>query len=227
MNHTSHLGFPVLNTTYPIVIPSNNQHPYPINTAFQPNPLANEESWSSWNTDGSGGGSISLSVLHLIDNGNPHNSKLHGISQPPWRSAVSKIHKLKQTRDINIRSVHIKPSPDETNKTYVLHGISRPKPRNPTSNGSRTCHHARPMAPGTLTRAAEDSRLPARISVTRAAKPALSSSDPFGLRICSHASTSTSALVHVSDTSSATSAVSSRQHHDPDHPDLTREHFDC
>ena len=75
MNHTSHLGFLVLNTAYPIVIPSNNQHPYPINTTFQPNPLANEESWSSWNTDGSGGGSISSSVLHLIDNGNPHNSK--------------------------------------------------------------------------------------------------------------------------------------------------------
>ena len=55
MNHISHLGFPVLNTTYPIVIPSNNQHPYPINTAFQPNLLANEESWSSWNTNGSSG----------------------------------------------------------------------------------------------------------------------------------------------------------------------------
>ena len=38
-----------------------------------------------------------------------------------------------------IRSVHIKPLPDETNKTDALHGISRPKPRNLTSNGSRTC----------------------------------------------------------------------------------------
>uniref|UniRef100_A0A7N2KWV7 Uncharacterized protein n=1 Tax=Quercus lobata TaxID=97700 RepID=A0A7N2KWV7_QUELO len=55
--------------------------------------------------------------------------------------------------------------------------------------------------------------------------------DPAGLESIysngSHASTSTSALVHVSDTSSATSAMSSRQHHDPDrpdldHPDLTR-----
>ena len=51
-------------------------------------------------------------------------------------------------------------------------------------------------------------------------------------------SSDTQALVHVSDTSSATSAVSFRQHHvteltvdsdrpDLSHSDLTREHFDC
>ena len=34
------------------------------------------------------------------------------------------------------------PLPDETNKTEVLHGISQPKPRNPTSNRSRTRRHA-------------------------------------------------------------------------------------
>uniref|UniRef100_A0A7N2R0X0 Uncharacterized protein n=1 Tax=Quercus lobata TaxID=97700 RepID=A0A7N2R0X0_QUELO len=62
-----------------------------------------------------------------------------------------------------IKSVHIKPSPNETNKTNVLHGISRSKPRNLTSNGNRTCHHARTTSTRTLTHAAEDSRLPARI----------------------------------------------------------------
>ena len=28
--------------------------------------------------------------------------RLHNISQPPWLSAMSKIHKLKQTRNINL-----------------------------------------------------------------------------------------------------------------------------
>ena len=61
---------------------------------------------------------------------------------------------------LNIRFAQIQASPDEANTTDVLHGISRPKPRNPTSNGSRTRYHARTTAPGTLTRAAADSRLP-------------------------------------------------------------------
>ena len=94
-----------------------------------------------------------------------------------------RIHKLKQTRDINIRSMHIKPSPDETNKIDVLHDISRQKPRNPTSNGSRTRHHTWTMAIGTLTCAAEDSRLPDQISATRVAKTTLSFPDPLDLRI--------------------------------------------
>ena len=35
---------------------------------------------------------------------------------------------------LNIRFAQIQASPDEANTTDVLHGISRPKPRNPTSN---------------------------------------------------------------------------------------------
>ena len=30
-------------------------------------------------------------------------SRLHGISQPPWLSAVSKIHKLKQSCDLTLQ----------------------------------------------------------------------------------------------------------------------------
>ena len=89
----------------------------------------------------------------------------------------------KQSVPLPIRSVHIKPLTDETNKTEMLHDISQPKPKNPTSNGSRTRHHVGTTAPGTITRAVEDSWLPARISVTRAAKTALSSPDLLGLRI--------------------------------------------
>ena len=54
---------------------------------------------------------------------------------------------------------------------------------NPTSNGSRTHHHVRTMAPRTLTRAAADSRLPTWIRVTRVTKTALSSTDLLSLRI--------------------------------------------
>ena len=57
--------------------------------------------------------------------------RLHGISQPPWLSAVSKIHKLKQTRDINLRSVQIQASLDETNHKDVPQGIPQEKPRSP------------------------------------------------------------------------------------------------
>ena len=93
------------------------------------------------------------------------------------------ILKPKQFVPFPIKSVHNKPSLDETNKTDLLHSISRPKPMNPTSNGSRTHHHVRTMAPRTLTRAAADSQLPAWISVTHTTKTALSSTDLFGLRI--------------------------------------------
>ena len=58
-----------------------------------------------------------------------------------------------------IRSAQIQASLDEANNTDVLPCISRPKPKNPTSNGSRTRHHAWTMAPRTLTRTAADSRL--------------------------------------------------------------------
>ena len=46
-----------------------NPHPYPITTAFQPNPLVNIKSFFSWNIDG-GGRSL---IIHFIVNGNPHN----------------------------------------------------------------------------------------------------------------------------------------------------------
>ena len=98
-------------------------------------------------------------------------------------SAGSRLHGISQSVPLPIRSVHIKPSPDETNKTKVLHSISWTKPRHPTSNGSLTRHHTRTMAPGTLTRAAEGSWLPAWISATHAAKTALSSLDLLSLRI--------------------------------------------
>ena len=69
------------------------------------------------------------------------------------------MHPLLQTCGPNREMEDIKPSPDETNKTEELHGISWTKPRHPTSNGSRTRHHAWIMASGTLTRAAEGSWL--------------------------------------------------------------------
>ena len=109
-------------------------------------------------------------------------SRLHGISQLPWLTAVSRSSSPSNPC-LPIRSEHIKPSPDETNKTKVLHGISWTKPRHPTSNGSHTRHHARTMAPRTLTRAVEGSWLPAWISATRVAKMALSSPDLLDLRI--------------------------------------------
>ena len=79
--------------------------------------------------------------------------------------------------------MQIPASPDETNTTDVLHDLSQKKPRNSTSNGSCTRHHTQTTAPRTRTRAAADSRLLGQISVTRAAKKALSSTNLHGLRI--------------------------------------------
>ena len=81
-----------------------------------------------------------------------------------------------------IRSAQIQTSPDEANTTDVLPCISRPKPRNSTSNGSHTRHHARTMAPENFTRAAADCQHRGQISVTRAANKALSSTDLLGLK---------------------------------------------
>ena len=89
----------------------------------------------------------------------------------------------KQFVPLPIRSMHIKHFPNETNKTDGLHGISRPKPKNLTSNGSCMRHHVRTLALGTITCAVKDSRLPARIWATCVAKTALSSPDLLGLRI--------------------------------------------
>ena len=60
--------------------------------------------------------------------------------------------KPKQSVPLPIRSAQIQASLDEANTTDVLPCISLPKPRNLTSNGSRTRHHTRTMAPRTHTR---------------------------------------------------------------------------
>ena len=76
--------------------------------------------------------------------------RLHGISQPPWLSAVSKIHKLKQTRDINLRFVQNKPSFRETNYTYMLINLLCGKPRTPITLSLCTCLHMLPEFSGVL-----------------------------------------------------------------------------
>ena len=92
------------------------------------------------------------------------------------------ILKPKQSVPLPIRSVHIKPSPNETNKTEVPNSISRPKPKNPTSNGSHTRPHALTTAPRTLTHATSDSWLPDHVIGTHAAMTASSSIDLQKLR---------------------------------------------
>ena len=62
------------------------------------------------------------------------------------------ILKPKQSVPLPIRSAQIEASLDEANTTDVLPCISLPKPRNPTSNSSRTRHHAWTMAHRTHTR---------------------------------------------------------------------------
>jgi hypothetical protein len=64
---TSYWRFPILNVTYRATNLNTNPHPYRINMALQPNPLANIESFTSWNIDGGGGGgggNGGLSVPH-------------------------------------------------------------------------------------------------------------------------------------------------------------------
>ena len=97
-------------------------------------------------------------------------------------SLCVQIFKPKQSVPLPIRFAQIQASPDESNTTDVLPCISRPKPRNPTSNGTCTRHHARTMAHRTLTRAAADCQHRGQISVTRAANKALSSTDLLGLK---------------------------------------------
>ena len=109
--------------------------------------------------------------------------RLHGISQPPWLCAVLKSKKLKQTHDINLRSVQIQALPAETNPTDVLLGLPRGKPRNPINQNLPTCPHAPQLASKNLPRAASDFSLPDRLLGTRAAQTALPSTDLLGLRI--------------------------------------------
>ena len=82
-----------------------------------------------------------------------------------------------------VRSVHIKPSPVETDPTDVLLGLPRGKPRNPVSQKLATRRHAPQLASESGSRAALDSSIPDRLLGTRAALKALSSTDLLGLRI--------------------------------------------
>ena len=58
-----------------------------------------------------------------------------------------------------IRSVHIKPSPVETEPTDVLLGLPRGKPRNPVNRNLATRRHAPQLAPENIPRAASDAWL--------------------------------------------------------------------
>ena len=93
------------------------------------------------------------------------------------------ILKPKQSVSLPIRSVHIKPSPVETDITDVLLGLPRGKPRNPVNRKLTTRHHVPQLAPENLPRAASDSSLPDRLLGPRVAQTALSSIDLLDLRI--------------------------------------------
>ena len=82
-----------------------------------------------------------------------------------------------------VRSVHIKPSPVETDPTDVLLGLPRGKPKNPVNRMQATRRHAPQIASKSLSRAALDSSISDRLLGTRAALKALSSTDLLGLRI--------------------------------------------
>ena len=82
-----------------------------------------------------------------------------------------------------IRSVHIKPSPVETDPTDVLLGLPRGKPRNPVNRKQATCRHVSQIASESLSRAASDSSLPDCLLGPRAAQKAFSSTDLLRLRI--------------------------------------------
>ena len=82
-----------------------------------------------------------------------------------------------------IRSVHIKPSPVETDPTDVLLGLPRGKPKNLNNQKLATRLHAPLLALESLSHAASNSSLPDRLLGTRAAQTAFSSTDLLGLRI--------------------------------------------
>ena len=84
---------------------------------------------------------------------------------------------------LTIRSIHIKPSPVETDPTDMLLGLPRGKPRNQVNRKLSTRHHAPQLAPENLPHAASDSSLPDHLLGTRATQMALLSTDLFGLRI--------------------------------------------
>ena len=73
------------------------------------------------------------------------------------------ILKPKKSVSLPIRSVHIKPSPVETDPTDMLLGLPRGKPRNPINRKLDTRRHAPQLAPENLPRAASDSWLLDRV----------------------------------------------------------------
>ena len=75
--------------------------------------------------------------------------------------AASLLHlwSLKQSVSLPIRSVHIKPSPVETDPTDVLLGIPQGKPRNLVNRNQATRRHAPQIASEAISRAASDSSL--------------------------------------------------------------------
>ena len=91
--------------------------------------------------------------------------------------------KPKQSVSLPIRSVHIKPSPVETDPTDVLLGLPRGKPRNMDNQKLATRLHTPLLAPESLSRAASDFSLPDSLLGTRVAQTAFSSTDLLGLKI--------------------------------------------
>ena len=83
-------------------------------------------------------------------------SRLHSILQPPWLTVVSRSSN-QASRDLTFRSVQINASPNETNHKYVIHGLSRSKPRKLVSVGIVT-------HPYTPKRALENSHAPPQIN---------------------------------------------------------------
>ena len=73
------------------------------------------------------------------------------------------ILKPKQSVSLPLRSVHIKPSPVETDPTNVLLGLPRGKPKNPINRKLAMCRHAPQLAPENLPRATSNSWLPDRV----------------------------------------------------------------
>ena len=65
----------------------------------------------------------------------------------------------KQSVPLPIRSVHIKPSPIETDQTDVPLGLLRGKPRNPVNRNLATCLHEPQLAPEYLSLATSESSL--------------------------------------------------------------------
>ena len=89
----------------------------------------------------------------------------------------------KQSVSLPIRSVHIKPSPVETDTTDMLLGLPRGKPRNPVNRKLTTRRHGPQLALENLPRAASNSSLPDRLLGTRAALKASTSTDLQNLRL--------------------------------------------